>query len=128
MIFNTAFPEPNPLRDAIRKTYRQDETECINTLLQSIAFSPDALQRIRARANALVAQTREYRKKQAGIDAFLHEYDLSSQEGILLMCLAEALLRTPDNVTRDRLIKDKISRAQWKIHLSSNRSLFVKGA
>src|SRR5699024_7055506 len=56
-----------------------------------------------------------------------HEYSLSSQEGIALMCLAEALLRIPDRATRDALIRDKISQGDWQSHLSSG-SLFVNAA
>ncbi|MCI4018722.1 proline dehydrogenase family protein, partial [Klebsiella pneumoniae] len=63
-----------------------------------------------------------------GVDALMHEFSLSSEEGIALMCLAEALLRIPDNATRDRLIADKISDGNWKSHLNNSPSLFVNAA
>ena len=66
--------------------------------------------------------------KDGGIDAFLQQYDLSSEEGVLLMCIAEALLRIPDADTADKLIADKITSAQWKDHLGESDSLFVNAS
>jgi len=117
-----------PLQDAMTRAYRRDETTCLESLLSQAAFTPDALQRISNTAAKLVTGTRKHRKKQGGLDAFLHEYDLSSEEGIALMCLAEALLRIPDSATVNRLISDKISTANWAKHASFNGSLFVTAA
>ena len=61
-------------------------------------------------------------KANPGVDALMHEFSLSSEEGVALMCLAEALLRIPDNATRDRLIADKISEGNWKSHLNNSPS------
>jgi len=66
--------------------------------------------------------------KGTGVQGLVHEYSLSSQEGIALMCLAEALLRIPDAETRDALIKDKIAEGDWKSHLGGTKSLFVNAA
>jgi RHH-type proline utilization regulon transcriptional repressor/proline dehydrogenase/delta 1-pyrroline-5-carboxylate dehydrogenase len=121
-------PKQTALRDAITAAYRQDETECVNNLISQAQLPNEALQRITETAHKLVIGTREHRKKQGGIDSFLHQYDLSSEEGIALMCLAEALLRIPDNTTVDRLISDKISTADWKQHLNKNNSLFINAA
>ncbi len=63
-----------------------------------------------------------------GVEGLVHEYSLSSQEGVALMCLAEALLRIPDTDTRDALIRDKIATGDWKSHLGGGRSLFVNAA
>jgi RHH-type proline utilization regulon transcriptional repressor/proline dehydrogenase/delta 1-pyrroline-5-carboxylate dehydrogenase len=63
-----------------------------------------------------------------GVEGLMHEYALSSQEGVALMCLAEALLRTPDNSTRDLLIADKIAPGNWQKHLGLDRSVFVNAA
>lgn len=125
MLFTELNPS-NPLRDAITSAYRMDETECLTALLTKASLPLDATQRISATATKLVAETRKQRKKQGGLDTFLHEYDLSSEEGIALMCLAEALLRVPDVYTRNRLIADKISTVDWSIHASN--SLFVNAA
>ena len=63
-----------------------------------------------------------------GIGAFLNQYELSREESVVLMCLAEALLRIPDADTRDELIKDKIGGAQWECHLGASSSLFVNAS
>ena len=128
MIFRQALPKPTPLRDAITSAYRMDETTCINTLIPQAAFQPDAQKRIIEAAQQLVLDTRKSRKKQGKFNDFLHQYDLSSEEGIALMCLAEALLRIPDTETVNRLISDKISTADWEQHLSRDQSLFVNAA
>lgn len=118
----------NALRHAITQAYRADETHCINALIYQAQFSTDALERINKTATQLVLETRKHRKQLGGLDVFLHEYDLSSEEGIALMCLAEALLRIPDNETIDRLISDKISTAEWDQHLNTKDTLFVNAA
>ena len=71
---------------------------------------------------------REAGGDQLGVEAFLHEYSLSTREGIMLMCLAEALLRIPDAETRDRLIRDKLSFGDWARHLGQSESLFVNAS
>ncbi|VEB60995.1 trifunctional transcriptional regulator/proline dehydrogenase/pyrroline-5-carboxylate dehydrogenase [Salmonella enterica subsp. enterica] len=60
------------------------------------------------------------------VQGLLQEFSLSSQEGVALMCLAEALLRIPDKATRDALIRDKISNGNWQSHIGRSPSLFVK--
>ncbi len=62
------------------------------------------------------------------MEGLIQEYALSSQEGIALMCLAEALLRIPDRATRDALIRDKIGSGDWHAHLGASKSLFVNAA
>ncbi len=128
MIFANALPTRTSLQNAITAAYRRDETTCIDALLPDATFSDESLQRIHVTATQLVKNTRQSRKKQDGLDAFLHTYDLSTEEGIALMCLAEALLRIPDKATRDRLIRDKISTAHWLKHFNKNNSLFVNAA
>ncbi|HSW69492.1 MAG TPA: bifunctional proline dehydrogenase/L-glutamate gamma-semialdehyde dehydrogenase PutA [Gammaproteobacteria bacterium] len=128
MIFANTLPKRSPLLEAITAAYRRDETSCLKALLPEATFSPDSLERIRRTALGLVEGTRRNRKKQGALDAFLHAYDLSSEEGIALMCLAEALLRIPDKDTADRLIKDKISNRNWIGHLNKSNPLFVNAA
>jgi RHH-type proline utilization regulon transcriptional repressor/proline dehydrogenase/delta 1-pyrroline-5-carboxylate dehydrogenase len=79
-------------------------------------------------AHRLVSSVREKRTRASGVDALMHEFSLSSEEGVALMCLAEALLRIPDSATADRLIADKISKGDWKKHLGESPSLFVNAA
>ena len=79
-------------------------------------------------AEQLVRAVRKNTKNDGGIEAFLQQYDLSSDEGVLLMCIAEALLRIPDADTADRLIADKLTSARWQDHLGTSESLFVNAS
>ncbi len=128
MIFATDKPEPDLLRSAIRDAYLADEAAAVDALLPLAEASPDSLTRISHRARELVIAARKRAKSREGLDAFLNEYDLSTTEGVMLMCLAEALLRIPDADTADKLIKDKLSRGQWDAHLGHNHSLFVNAS
>jgi RHH-type proline utilization regulon transcriptional repressor/proline dehydrogenase/delta 1-pyrroline-5-carboxylate dehydrogenase len=96
--FATPIRPRTALRDAITASYRQ--------LVVSLRGKP----------------------KVSGVGELVKEYALSSQEGVALMCLAEALLRIPDSATRDALIRDKISAGNWKSHLGQDRSLFINAA
>jgi RHH-type proline utilization regulon transcriptional repressor/proline dehydrogenase/delta 1-pyrroline-5-carboxylate dehydrogenase len=125
MLTTPSLPTLSPLRDSITKAFRMDETECLNQLLPLATFAHESLAHIKIKANQLILGAREYQKKLGKIDILLHHYDLSTDEGVALMCLAEALLRIPDKTTIDKLISDKLSSAQWKNHLSTNNSLFV---
>src|SRR5688572_27428354 len=102
-------PSPaDPKREALSKLLHASEAEVVERLLRTIAIAPEARARIDAAARRLVAEVRKRRTGGGGLDAFLQEFDLSSREGVVLMCLAEALLRIPDAATADRLIRDKI--------------------
>ena len=116
---------PTPLREAITDAYRRDEAEVVGWLLaQPDRPHPDA----HALAHRLVSAVRSKRTRASGVDALMHEFSLSSEEGVALMCLAEALLRIPDSATADRLIADKISKGDWRKHLGESPSLFVNAA
>jgi RHH-type proline utilization regulon transcriptional repressor/proline dehydrogenase/delta 1-pyrroline-5-carboxylate dehydrogenase len=128
MIFESNNSRQNQVFQALDAAYREDESVCIQRLLADINFTPKALKRIEQTASTLVLATRENRKNQTGLDSFLQQYDLSSEEGIALMCLAEALLRIPDSYTADRLISDKLSNVDWQQHLGDSGSLFVNAA
>jgi RHH-type proline utilization regulon transcriptional repressor/proline dehydrogenase/delta 1-pyrroline-5-carboxylate dehydrogenase len=116
------------LRQAVRAAYRMDEPECVRTRLAQAALDGPSRDRIEERARQLVAEVRKDRVRSSGIDAFMHEYELSSKEGVVLMCLAEALLRIPDAETADALIKDKIGGANWESHLGKSESWFVNAS
>lgn len=88
----------------------------------------DELARIETRATTLIEQVRADEGAIHMIDALLLEYSLDTREGILLMCLAEALMRIPDGDTADALIRDKLSIADWKRHLSKSDSLLVNAS
>lgn len=113
------------VRAATTAAYRRAEPECIPVLLE-LADPGAQKEAIQQTARKLVEALRNKRIG-SGVDGLIHEYSLSSQEGVALMCLAEALLRIPDKESRDALIRDKISRGDWQSHLSSG-SLFVNAA
>ncbi len=128
MIFEKIPEGPGPLRRAVREAYRADEPELVGRLAERAALPEDARERIAARARELVVEVRAKRLGHGGLDAFLHEYGLSSKEGVVLMCLAEAMLRVPDAETIDKLIKDKMGTADWEAHLGHSDSLFVNAS
>lgn len=113
---------------AVDRAYLADESQHMDTLLPLARFNEADHDRVESLARRLVHKVREVGMSKGGVEAFMHEYDLSSQEGVLLMCLAEALLRIPDAETADRLIKDKLSRAEWNTHLGQSSSLFVNAS
>jgi RHH-type proline utilization regulon transcriptional repressor/proline dehydrogenase/delta 1-pyrroline-5-carboxylate dehydrogenase len=128
MIIEPALAEASPLRKAIRDNTRRDESEVVRWMADQAQLPPDALDRIAERARALVLEVRKARVGHGGIDAFLNEFGLSTKEGVVLMCLAEALLRVPDAETVDKLIKDKIAGADWQAHVGQSESLFVNAS
>jgi RHH-type proline utilization regulon transcriptional repressor/proline dehydrogenase/delta 1-pyrroline-5-carboxylate dehydrogenase len=128
MILDQDPGQPGPLRRKLRALYRADETEVVEHLLQEAALSPEMQDRIAARARRLVDSVRANRVGAGGIDAFMHAYELSSREGVVLMCLAEALLRIPDAETANQLIRDKLRAADFGQHLGESDSLFVNAS
>ena len=124
-----AFSRPQPaLRDAITTAYRRDEAEAVADMLARAQLSEDERREAEALARRLVKQVRDSRRKASGVDALMHEFSLSSEEGVALMCLAEALLRIPDADTRNKLIQDKIAGGDWKSHLGHSPSMFVNAS
>lgn len=118
---------PSTLRQAITAAYRRDEAACLAPLLSAATLDPAMAGAVRATTLDLVTTLRATQKG-TGVEGLVQEYSLSSDEGVALMCLAEALLRIPDNATRDALIRDKIAEGDWGSHLGGGRSLFVNAA
>jgi RHH-type proline utilization regulon transcriptional repressor/proline dehydrogenase/delta 1-pyrroline-5-carboxylate dehydrogenase len=116
------------LRQAIRAAHRRDESQCVAALCDEVRALPRDAGQVADLARQLVEAVRRQRRHASGVDHLMHEFSLSSQEGVALMCLAEALLRIPDALTVDRLIRDKISRGDWAAHLGGSPSLFVNAA
>jgi RHH-type transcriptional regulator, proline utilization regulon repressor / proline dehydrogenase / delta 1-pyrroline-5-carboxylate dehydrogenase len=128
LVFAVPPPEVDPLRQAVRLACRMDEGEAVERILAAARMPAEASQRISRRAHDLVSEARQRRLGKGGIDALLHEYALSTPEGVALMCLAEALLRIPDAGTVDRLIRDKLAPADWASHLGQSTSLLVNAS
>ena len=113
---------------SVSRHYLADETQTVRTLADRARLPAAETAQILGLARGLVERVRAKRREIGGLDAFMQEYDLSSQEGIVLMCLAEALLRIPDDETADRLIADKLDDADFHEHLGTSESLFVNAA
>ncbi|MFT3972270.1 MAG: trifunctional transcriptional regulator/proline dehydrogenase/L-glutamate gamma-semialdehyde dehydrogenase [Amaricoccus sp.] len=114
-------------RAAITALYRAPEAACLKPLIAAATLPPETRAAVAATARRLIEALRA-KGKGAGVEALVAEYALSSQEGVALMCLAEALLRIPDTATRDALIRDKIAHGDWRSHLGGQKSLFVNAA
>ncbi|MGB0892945.1 MAG: bifunctional proline dehydrogenase/L-glutamate gamma-semialdehyde dehydrogenase PutA [Parashewanella sp.] len=115
---------------AVSDNYVVDEEQYLSELIKLVPSSDEEIQRVTQRAYDMVNKVRQYEKKglMVGIDAFLQQYSLETQEGIILMCLAEALLRIPDSATADALIEDKLSGAKWDKHVSQSDSVLVNAS
>jgi RHH-type proline utilization regulon transcriptional repressor/proline dehydrogenase/delta 1-pyrroline-5-carboxylate dehydrogenase len=115
------------LRAAITAAYRRPEPQCLPPLIEAATLSAAASTVARKTARKLVEALRA-KQQRGGVEGLVREYALSSEEGVALMCLAEALLRIPDSATRDALIRDKIGGGDWRSHLGHSPSLFVNAA
>ncbi len=125
--FAPALRPASALRRAITAAYRRPEPDCVAWLVEQATLPAGVTQAAAKTARKLIAALRA-KPQGRGVEGLIHEYSLSSQEGVALMCLAEALLRIPDRATRDALIRDKISGGDWHAHLGNSPSLFVNAA
>ena len=119
------------LRAAITAAYRRPEPEAVPVLLEQARLSPERAEATHRLALRIAEKLRNQKSaggRQGLVQGLLQEFSLSSQEGVALMCLAEALLRVPDKGTRDALIRDKISTGNWQPHLGNSQSVFVNAA
>ncbi len=120
--------ELDRLRAEINSLTRVDEAQRVRVLLEKSTWLEADFETVKQTALEHVARLRKVQKHSAGIQQLMSEYRLSTQEGVALMCLAEALLRIPDAQTRDELIRDKLSHANWAAHLGHSSSLFVNAS
>lgn len=115
-------------RRKIDQALFSNETRLTHELAASVNFSPAQKLAVNHRAANLVEAIRAEGRDQGSLDAFLLEYSLSTEEGVVLMCLAEALLRIPDAATADKLIADKLGGADWQSHLGKSESWLVNAS
>ena len=113
-------------RTELRRAYRPDEEQVARERIEQARLLPETAAEAAAIARTLVKGVRAH--KPSGLDAFLQAYDLGSDEGVAMMCLAEALLRIPDAHTADELIADKLSGPDWSEKLGQSESSFVIAA
>ncbi len=125
-------PPPAPNLEELRREIRDHgdwpEDRAVTRLLHALELTGGARHRAVATAMALVDGARARRDERPFLDAFLQEFGLSNQEGIALMCIAEALLRIPDDATADRLIAEKLATGDWSSHAGKSESLFVNAS
>ena len=117
-----------PAMDKLSSHLFSDETALVRRLASQAELDGDAADETQKLARELVSAVRKGRKQKGGVDEFMQEYSLSSEEGVVLMCLAEALLRIPDDHTADKLIADKIGGRDWHKHAGASESLFVNAS
>ena len=127
-IISPELPPGDSSLSALVPLYAADEGAHLAHLLELARVAPEDQARIQQTAEQLVLRVREKAEDQGAIEAFMHQYDLSSEEGVLLMCVAEALLRIPDEETADRLIRDKLGEADWESHLGKSDSVLVNAS
>lgn len=120
--------DKSTLRHVISQHYMVDEERYLAELIEQLPAEVPTLQQISAQAQALATKVRHHSQKGERVDAFLQQYSLNTQEGIILMCLAEALLRIPDRHTADELIKDKLSGADWAQYFRQSSSTLVNAS
>lgn len=125
--FAPSVSKRSELRQAITAAYRLPEPEAVTPLVEAARVTPADREAIAGLATRLISRLRA-KGPRGGVEGLVKEYSLSSQEGIALMCLAEALLRVPDKATRDALIRDKIAGGDWRSHVGDDRSVFVNAA
>ncbi|MEL7211786.1 MAG: bifunctional proline dehydrogenase/L-glutamate gamma-semialdehyde dehydrogenase PutA [Pseudomonadota bacterium] len=114
-------------RGAIRDAHHMPEAEALDHLIAEASIPAEVHEAIHARAVELVRAIRDG-SSPSMMELFLTEYGLSTQEGVALMCLAEALLRVPDGDTMDALIEDKIAPSHWDAHLGKSHSSLVNAS
>ncbi|XGB21491.1 proline dehydrogenase family protein [Streptomyces sp. II-2-2-2] len=119
---------PNAFRQAITDAWLKDEATHVRELLEQARLPAAEQARVQATAADLVKRVRVRAQDQGAIEAFMRQYDLGSEEGVLLMCVAEALLRIPDQETADKLIRDKLGDADWKKHMGGSDSVLVNAS
>ncbi len=121
-------PSLEQIREELKQLKHCEEHAFVSKLLQDPVLSPEDSRIVVDQAAELVDRCREDKKSQTLLDAFLQEYGLSNQEGVALMCLAEALLRVPDKLTADRLIAEKVGYSEWLQHAGKSDSWLVNAS
>jgi RHH-type proline utilization regulon transcriptional repressor/proline dehydrogenase/delta 1-pyrroline-5-carboxylate dehydrogenase len=127
-MMNSAMKTLSDLRAAVSAAYVTDETAAVEALLARATAQPVQAERIQESARRLAAGARQHPAGGIGAQQFLQEFGLSTREGVLLMCMAEALLRIPDADTADQLIVDKLSQGQWEHYIGRSDSMLVNAS
>ena len=128
MLFREPIAQCSAIRQKIRDFYCEDENKVLEVLIPLAETGVKVRSRIWENARQLIVKIRQDQAGKGGVDALLQEFSISSEEGVVLMCLAEALLRVPDKPTSDELIRDKLSGGDWVSHIGQSDSMFVNAS
>ena len=121
-------PPTSGARAALTAGWNRDEAAHVREMLGQAHLPDTDRDAVQATAADLVRRVRGRAQHQGAIEAFMRQYDLGSEEGVLLMCVAEALLRIPDPGTADKLIRDKLGEADWRRHMGQSDSVLVNAS
>jgi RHH-type proline utilization regulon transcriptional repressor/proline dehydrogenase/delta 1-pyrroline-5-carboxylate dehydrogenase len=124
-VSNTANSPLSKARLALRQATHADENKIVASTLADFPLSRAACGEIVETSYAIVTKSREMTAERGTLDAFMQEFGLSNQEGVALMCLAEALLRIPNAETQSALIAEKMASGNWADHRGSSQDMFV---
>ena len=113
---------------AIGERHRLTEEDAVNSLMPAIQFTDEQREAVTVRSKQLVQNCRARFSERSLVDKFLSEYGLSNEEGVVLLCLVEALLRIPDERTAEELINEKVRDGQWETHLGHSTSVLVNAS
>ena len=125
---SSRLPSSSPALAKITAAWTRDETTHLRELLEQARLPEEDRQTVQVTATDLVRRVRARSQDQGMVEAFMQQYDLASEEGVVLMSVAEALLRIPDEDTADKLIRDKLSDADWKKHMGRSESVLVNAS
>ncbi|MBZ0328959.1 bifunctional proline dehydrogenase/L-glutamate gamma-semialdehyde dehydrogenase PutA [Halomonas sp. ANAO-440] len=120
--------ELDALFTRISEHYAVDEDAFVHELVRVLSADTDDFRRIAGKTADLVREVREMDTAVDTIDELLQQYSLDTHEGLMLMCLAEAMLRIPDKATADALIEDKLGPADWQAHMGQSESWLVNAS
>ena len=125
---NTAHPLDESLLAELRRRHRLSDEEALKEILPAARLEDFARSFAERQARTWIEHIRKEKARIGGVGDFLQEFKLSTQEGVALLCLAEALLRIPDASTADDFIRDKLAGIDWSAHEKRTGSLFANAS
>jgi len=125
MLHKSQLPPQSQLQADITNDYLLDEKLAVERLINNYPCTMVQEKQVHKLAEELISHIADQESDAGGMEAFMRHYDLSSKEGVMMMCLAEALLRIPDSETESLLVEDKLTSANWDVHLGLSHSSFV---
>ena len=110
--------------ESIAANYTATEAAVVDQLIAEADFLTLLEDSTATLATELVNKIRQGEQGKSGMAGIMQHYDLGTDEGLVLMCVAEALLRIPDSATAKQLIEDRLTSANWQQHLGKSESSF----